>query len=472
MASLSIPTIQPISPFDQIQKLSNFQLQQAQLQKAEAEAQALQRKTLVENETRSAMAQALNSGNPELVSVARQRLGEINPKALFRLEERDRTLAGEERKVRAEKHLSLKDALEQSEMEDAEIVKELNAAKNRLVAVKSRPPEERLDAIEKLGAKGVDMTAFNDIQPTDEAIDEGIAELDDELLARQGPEQFDPESPEGKLELDLENSFRLNRDPASIERLAAAAKIKAEKRSGFIIKNYMGGDANLTKASSNFLQKRQIAQSNAMIDLLSMDAMNGQIDEHLSAAGRLWGWVYGTADYFNFLRTDAGTKFLRERQDLFTVADNFFNNMRRFITGAAAPETELKRLAKMFPNRDMSPEVFKAARDALKRTTLRAYRMRQFIMESGFSGDKDELHKRLAELWKLPEATTKSQKFVESRVHSLILDNSKVVGTVEQKQAMIMKKLKQEGYLETLEDASKLDWDRINEIAATVKAVE
>lgn len=478
---MAFPQVQPMNPLETVRTFMGLQAQQEQIRarraqeaRAQQAAALQQQKNELQRQTQDALSQALGD-DPDMSAFGKQRLMELNPEIAMKVDLFERNKSQQQQQFQSGQIQQQRGMaqLEREEIETRQLLEQqeigqLNKQRNILGAIRALPFKERPLEIKRLGEKKLDVSGFEGVDLSDGEMDKALELIDQELLARRGPEVFDPESGQGKIELDLANSIKTGMHPDSVARIGQQAKNMAAGKSGITINNYPQGKQDLTKATRNMVQKRLVEQTAILTDVMTLERFSESIHSHLTAWGRVKGMAFEGMDYLDilsFLDDGEKTQFLAERQELFGHADQVFNSMRRYITGAAAPEAELKRLEQTFPNRKMSPTVFEAAVKTLRDATMRAYRMNQFVLESGFSGSKEEFEQRLSGLWSLGERGTKSQRFVESRVRQLVPQLSKELGPDEDVMENVMKKLYQEQYFASPGEARRLDWDKINRIA-------
>lgn len=149
-----------------------------------------------------------------------------------------------------------------------------------------------------------------------------------------------------------------------------------------------GARQPLTKKSLND-QQDKLLQAEADWQELSK-LKKDFASKYMTASGRAKHAANSTLDYVG-LAWDK--EFLSDAEKFFVGVEQFFNQYRQQITGAAAADKELERLRKAFINRDLPPTVFTARLDALMGKIERDVKRKSKNIRSGVnvSGKPEDL---------------------------------------------------------------------------------
>lgn len=185
----------------------------------------------------------------------------------------------------------------------------------------------------------------------------------DEAIRKEQSKPVGPASTVGKLMADRKAAMEAGADQATIKAYDdAIAKVGQGQTINLSIND---GKQSMTKPTANKVQDNILAAESA---LSSLDSIAGSFSgDYLTYQGRakaLGGRLLDKAGMDNDL-----TKFNASRTKLRNEVNQFFNQYRKEITGAAASEKELEQLKDSMMNEDMGPAEFKAAYDQFNAKT-------------------------------------------------------------------------------------------------------
>lgn len=137
-----------------------------------------------------------------------------------------------------------------------------------------------------------------------------------------------------------------------------------------------------------------------------------QFDKNfLTVGGRVKNLIAGTLDYAD-LSSSEQKEFLSRREAFTMSVNQAFNSYRRWVTGAAAAQSELEMLRKAYIDAGNSPTVFWARLQELMRGLKRADEIKSKMLEEGLTrrsmGNK-EFEEEVNARWAEPQSVD-SQK--------------------------------------------------------------
>lgn len=125
-------------------------------------------------------------------------------------------------------------------------------------------------------------------------------------------------------------------------------------------------------------------------------------DEHLTYAGQAKSGATRIAEKAGLPVSGGMKDQLASRTKFINSIEQFFNQYRKEITGAAASVQELDRLKKSMLNADMSPTEFQAAYQQFVKTAQRQLALNVRLRNAGLKGD-DLLNSLNADFFKIEE---------------------------------------------------------------------
>lgn len=155
-----------------------------------------------------------------------------------------------------------------------------------------------------------------------------------------------------------------------------------------------GGDAvdgysALTKPTTNDLQKDLVSTIDSLgrIDQIG----NKYADKYLTWFGQLRGLLGSNAEKLTNTKYDKG--FVAGQTEFKNSVEQFFNQYRKEITGAAASVQELDRLKQSLLNSDMSPTQFQAAKKQFVELATRSMGIKQQLLSEGIPLNSEQFGK-------------------------------------------------------------------------------
>lgn len=195
----------------------------------------------------------------------------------------------------------------------------------------------------------------------------GLAPVDPELAT-----SFAAKAAESRLKANESTTAQKNFEffqKLPPEQQQAYSALYGKKGQGFRVTSPDGsvieyGDAlpgQLTTAATTEVQKDALAGQDQLATLKTV----GQkvADEHLTYEGRAKGAIGGVLDKLG-MENDL-TKFNASRAAALQSVEQYFNEYRKYITGAAAAQSELEALKKAVINSELGPQEFQSRYNAL-----------------------------------------------------------------------------------------------------------
>lgn len=194
------------------------------------------------------------------------------------------------------------------------------------------------------------------------------------------------------------------------------------KGSGVAALDFGGEDSGkeqpreMGKAAQNILEK-QLITDKQQLDQVNQ-VYNAWDDEAFSYKGKAERFIAQTADKAGMASEEQKGLLQRRQQQESNIAV-LFNAYRKAVTGAAASDTELKRLEKTYLNQKMSPAEARSARDNITKALIRDTEVHQDMLKNGLVAPeskgkvldayREEFEQKRA-LWK-SEADTYVERF-------------------------------------------------------------
>lgn len=256
------------------------------------------------------------------------------------------------------------------EQEQAKRAQLLQLGANTSLAIKKAPPDQRAglyaQALQQASQAGFDVSNLP-AQYGDEAqrvLDWSEQQVfgaerfkTDEKIREQQAKPTGPASTVGKLIADREAARAAGADAATLKAYDdAIAKVGQGQTINLSIND---GKQEMTKPTANKVQDSILDAETALSGLDSIaNSFSGDYLTYQGRAKAFGGRLLDKAGMENDM-----TRFNASRTKMRNEVNQFFNQYRKDITGAAASEKELEQLKDSILNEDMGPAEFKAAYD-------------------------------------------------------------------------------------------------------------
>jgi hypothetical protein len=206
----------------------------------------------------------------------------------------------------------------------------------------------------------------------------------DEGIRRDAAKSTGPASNVGKLIADRKAAADSGAAPEVLAAYDAAIE-KAGKSSGPMVNVTIGNKPPLTKANTSKVQDKVLDAEASLSDLSSI--ADKYSADFLTYKGRAKAMAGSMADKIGL--DDKTSKelvdFNAERTGFRNSINQFFNQYRKEITGAAASEKEMQFLMESMFNQNLGPEEFKAAYSQFVDKAKKNYDINKRALREGVS---------------------------------------------------------------------------------------
>jgi hypothetical protein len=158
-------------------------------------------------------------------------------------------------------------------------------------------------------------------------------------------------------------------------------QIKQAKQVGAI-----GNENQLEKGAVKKLQEQNIETTKSMAELQTINENDEEINDLLSAVGRVKTSTSKLADLFNVDLLGSQERVERAQKMNTTLINNFAQYVKS-ISGGQVSDSERATLQEGYPNLSMTPTQFKTALNITMRNMTIANRVRQEFIEQGLNVD-------------------------------------------------------------------------------------
>jgi len=236
-------------------------------------------------------------------------------------------------------------------------------------------PEQRDAFLAQRGQRGslIYGDAFSQLQPTAPGVEERTA------LGTP-----DPGKPQIKIGINPETG---KREYVSIgtDGEPDFLGVEAPKTSPLV----QIGQGDVTKAVKSKLQTGVVETRE---NIASLDRIMGDFKpEYLTYGGAIGASITAVMEKLGGIPDKDRKEFLRGRTAFKNGVEQFFNQYRKEITGAAAAEKELARLEKTMINTKMSTTEFKASMNLLRKKLASVEAIKAKFLEQGLDVSKEEM---------------------------------------------------------------------------------
>ncbi len=227
-------------------------------------------------------------------------------------------------------------------------------------------------------------------------------------------------------------------------------QLQKESKKGPLVVNNNNPNQDLNRGARTAIQK-QFAEFQVLasdLDSINIDV----IDDLTTWQGRAQTFLAKSMDGFG-LATPKQQARLMQDQEFREQVGLIFASFRKAITGAAASDSELKRLQDDFLNYEMTPTILKSALKTLKERTARVMRLKQDLLYKGIKPSETPDYKLiLAEMDREKSNDYKSGK-TAGRLFVETVQGAKTSGlSFEQAAKVGARKLQSMGYVKDSND--------------------